>query len=1550
MGAGAFGQSAYAPRFHTINAGVVLLNSNGGANAAPFVWNNLDQNTLVKPAAWNFENPSAPSVVNAQINARWGATIGSNINKDNAAYWEVQLAALSDDQLGKYDVLSLTDYGNLTLTGYEAARLRRFMDNGGTLWVDVASTTTADAFNALTLPLQLSASTSTRSADFISPLLNTPFNLSMGDIRSAESSGETAAFGVPGVTALDPIMSHGGFLQPVVFDGAFGTVGVASVGNGNLVVTTRAVARVLNEGFNASTGLIDTVNAGYQAENVSLSRECVAAGKLIINALNLNSDHKQAAQGSRATHGIVSDIGAPLLPSFSVKSSSWSNARPPVFYKGLMVVTTDTTISVYSAKPGTSLDESGVTDYGFQDFSLGYSYDLIWQSQPLAGPISTPTCAEVPTSSIVEACGDSTPARVTDQILVLDGNGVLQGFSAFQHRQNSGLGYHIIRVADGDPSSIIPAYSVTPASGGSARVQGTVPNAPVFQENVVYIADSQGGGSTTNGRVWMVNPATGHAFQSESQDFALGGSVAALFSEFSSGPTVGYIPVQDNSGAMDKVLYVPGYHVPAPGSGPTSTAAIYSFWVGVRGEAYVVGTGDHDAQVVTSSGVSTLRLPLRAFDQGLHVYYTKDPNDPLGLHVSGTHISTGQPFTSAEMTSLFTGGWSTPDHASTDRYTYLNLASSTSSLLTDLQIRVDYTIDWGMGASLASSILRGLLYLPDDTAHNRNIIGNLALTPSGNLIAVLSQGTPPLADPASSTAMAEKGGSIYNFSERGRGIFRLNYRYEAYDSHNIQTNQASIIHYPEAFTDNDPQLNGALANGTLDVNGNYPNAIKNLTFTSPPTVRDGAVYVTAVGWKNTTASIDNWIPVSVVVALKENPDPVVIYTGNLSANFQIVQPDIAASDDKTNPTHFAVLQPNQYVYNLDQGASVGTLVISNLMDRDNGAIGNALSTNQPLLLRQAGAPDQLLEPNQTSGAIWSPLLWYAVFPGYHLDDASMITGDTLFSSGWSVLPGLINGTGSSSLAATKVASIVAFNAAINSNDAGSFVADGRRTWMSQAHVFGGGGSSVASTNLLWPAGITDAESVATRVGQDALQGSTTASHITSGGGVLTVTADGGLYAYDSSSIMVTDSSRVARYSASGETLWSSEASRGSASQRDTGNGSLVRGLVTPVRAYAFKNDTVIVDAGANRIIRMSDTGREVRSIDHVTLDPLDGRSASWLPDGLAPNEPLTLKRPGDVAVYTEYVTSADARLARLTNPSALEYWIHYTIADTGNHRLVDLIDRYYANPSTGEIGDPITTASGPQLGILLWHSDASVSGKNWDYKSIARSQIVVSGTVHDVFAAGVGNTDGSGNGSIVLFGYNSPIVIGSVALPAIGNVFWDPVATSFTASGSPSTKLRGLNSVSMYRASGGNYPLIMVTDASGAYEISSSDGVTWTVQWMLPTNAYTAMRGVNAPYGGTGQPVGPGTPAVSNPIGLNATYARRLDEDQVLVVNGLVSGDFKGEILILNGTIDTSNTNSVVGFGFNKTNLGFGTNSIRYQLKDVRGSRAIQGPVFADRR
>ena len=103
-----------------IRAGVVITDSNivngVSANDVPFAWYNLDKNKLVKPAAWNFYNPHAPSTVTLAMQQRWNAlnvvyggtgtlTVGAPLTKATAPYWEVPLASATDTSINDYDVL-----------------------------------------------------------------------------------------------------------------------------------------------------------------------------------------------------------------------------------------------------------------------------------------------------------------------------------------------------------------------------------------------------------------------------------------------------------------------------------------------------------------------------------------------------------------------------------------------------------------------------------------------------------------------------------------------------------------------------------------------------------------------------------------------------------------------------------------------------------------------------------------------------------------------------------------------------------------------------------------------------------------------------------------------------------------------------------------------------------------------------------------------------------------------------------------------------------------------------------------------------------------------------------------------------------------------------------------------------------------------------------------------------------------------------------------------------------------------------------------------------
>jgi hypothetical protein len=383
-------------------------------------------------------------------------------------------------------------------------------------------------------------------------------------------------------------------------------------------------------------------------------------------------------------------------------------------------------------------------------------------------------------------------------------------------------------------------------------------------------------------------------------------------------------------------------------------------------------------------------------------------------------------------------------------------------------------------------------------------------------------------------------------------------------------------------------------------------------------------------------------------------------------------------------------------------------------------------------------------------------------------------------------------------------------------------------------------------------------------------------------------------------------------------------------------------------------------------VRIDVAGVEQRSIQGFNLDP------GFSPDGYQVNERTTLRGPRDVMTFTSYELAGGNPMYL---PKPFEYWVHYVIADAGNNRIVELIDRYEADPNTKAIQSVVSYAdpSNPSqyiqaLGVLYWHSPASFAGKTYAYNSIARTWVVdaVSGGRY-VYAAGVGGSlptrvntgldqpsgagqlreDRSGNNGIVVFDEANSEVINEVSVPAIGaNLLWDFTTNTFAAPafGATQKTLTNVNSVTMRNivdGTGATKLAIMFTDSTGVYEIVKN-GATWEVVWMMPKIVYQVLRRNSATN----------VPLVDNPVDFRPTYARRLTSGEVLIVNGYVGfkrnatnfgmdqlKEFSGEVIQVDGAID-----------FTAINLGFNSMSVRFALPPTQGARGIVLPVFADRR
>ena len=120
----------YEPRTVPVNAGVVMFSASDNLVRDVYTFYAMDRRTDLKPLGLSFRNPFAPA----------GTT------RNQAAYWLVDVSRLNDNQLARYKILliSRTIWAGMTaetswagMTVEIREKLRRFVDGGGVLWVDM---------------------------------------------------------------------------------------------------------------------------------------------------------------------------------------------------------------------------------------------------------------------------------------------------------------------------------------------------------------------------------------------------------------------------------------------------------------------------------------------------------------------------------------------------------------------------------------------------------------------------------------------------------------------------------------------------------------------------------------------------------------------------------------------------------------------------------------------------------------------------------------------------------------------------------------------------------------------------------------------------------------------------------------------------------------------------------------------------------------------------------------------------------------------------------------------------------------------------------------------------------------------------------------------------------------------------------------------------------------------------------------------------------------------------------------------------------------------
>ncbi|MBL8066051.1 MAG: hypothetical protein JNM34_09360, partial [Chthonomonadaceae bacterium] len=1335
----------YAQATVEVKAGVLVIpgqqNSAGFAlNVAPHLWYNLDQDVSVKPAKWTFVNPFGVTVMTSGNHARWQnlavdtPAAGTKLTKSSSPYWEVHLDTIPGDQITQYNILSLTIQEDLTVTPVQREKLRRFVDNGGILWVDLVDDgpgLNLDALNPLPFPFAFVGSAAPVDANVSHPLLRFPNPISLSELQFTDyPSGALSTVSQPLPNLLGNVEQYQQWLQydsgsliGVAGTNNGSTISVGKIGQGFVVLTSRGVTANLNRGLPFANSSGWNLNRGFYGLKVPADQAFVAAAKLAMNIVFMGGVHtsKDGGPGHRGSNSV--DLTAPLLRRFdddatALSTGGFDPTQQAALFKGRMVVAKNNRLFCYDTRPDRDLDGDGASDDGVEN-PVGSQSDLIWVTPAIATKLSAPTIVEAPNTALPSHPGGSF--RPTDQVWVVDDLGVVRIFNLD---------------SEGATQATLanwPAIGTINPPSGTSNTGGT-PMAPVAHESLMFMTDTANFNGQDVGRVWVADIDSARLAVTNGGEWKI--TPQSRMAPPSAPVTVGYIPIQDGSGGLDRVCYVATRN--STGFSP-KPAGLTSVWLGARGESPIRVDYDGPTQ--------SLSVTLRASYFGLPVFTDAGGGTPLkslGLKFSFVQAN-GLPVPTSAVNTIL-GGASSPAQGTNGVLTISGVNTAgydldgkqTATPNDDVAIRVDYTVEWGkagnaFGGPQYENYVRGNLELPDDNRFTREVIGSPALAGDGTVWLVTSF-----------TGGNDPGATLFGLKEnKGPGNFTMSSRFELYSrlqfNLNNSTGAADQVDVPPVLTDQDqlvqilPFLNREIGDWRIF---------------SGPTIKGDQVFVMAAGTK---AIGFGPAPTGVLMSFKANQPPPSFIIEGTDTNFLIVQPDPCLSLTKNQPEQSSLLQAGQFTVEPIPGTTQSRVILNSLMNVQRGRVRDSISMSLPVIVRRGGQTDTLIEPEAITdngrmiagkaGGKWNPLDWYMVFNGYRPGAGPIVSGQTLYQGGASVLPGIFAGNGFF----TFNGLVFALDATVSPND--EFLRSNTdRPWTRQLNSFLSNSNSFADIRpcnaVKWPQfrGIQDMDDLRIRILQATIEedGVTT---IAGGDDSLAICGPNSVYGFSRSDFTVVDSGRISRIDPSGNPIWATDQTMVAGKQGPTTSFGNAKQLSEPNRMYSAGDSGYwVVDTGNNRVVRVDASSRETRTVEKFKLDPVFqfGGVGQGAPAGVSTGESLQLRRPKDVLVFETVQNTASNPFS---NPQQVERWVHMVVADSGNNRIVELVDRYRVDPLTGRSIEIVKYEDPPgsgQLtsatGVLYWHTPEELTGRDYRYNSIARTIQDVGGQRHNVVA------------------------------------------------------------------------------------------------------------------------------------------------------------------------------------------------------------------------
>jgi hypothetical protein len=1520
----------YEPRTVPVNVGVVMFSANDNLVRDVYTFYAMDRRTDLKPLGLSFRNPFAQA----------GTT------RNQAAYWLVDVSRLNDNQLARYKILliSRTSWGGRGgMTAEIREKLRRFVDGGGVLWVDMPQ---QGASGTLFFP-EVAPVANTAAINIVNlnhPLLRGYYTLTPAEMASMGLRGRGFGGGALNISANRPV------LQIVTaVDANTPVIAAATYGSGRIIVSAAGIAAAI------SAPLVST-RPGREGQAFELGMDSVPdlELKFAYNLVRWAGAGSSDAFNARRANAVADQYGAPLGVRWRDPGTQYNIANgTPVVYGGLVFVVSGNNLICYDAVPSRDLDGDGRADDGIPDYERGESFDKVWEVN-LGRQSSPPVVVETPRGLQVIVLVDTQVPQVRGYwALPRDSQGRIPSEGQHAWTPVALPAAATPRTADGQiPAPIVIDNTLLLVP--SLHQAGTQQSAGFF---AVLLSDNPGVVRSRNvtPNEWY-QPRTGNA------------------GNWLLPAAAGYVPNYGQGGGNDIVVYF-GTTRDVGGTGTNQVEGVQAFWIGAKGEVLT--------PAINSAGV--YQGYLRSRITGRARYYVPDDiSNPLHPRVFRIDNDTGQ-------FDDITGQCEFNPIAEQGRINY-------SGPVTGFTFIVDYYIDWAYATNF-NIMFRTFASLPpfsDSNAVPPQRLRGFTLAPNG--ILYITTGTVETdANAASGSVIALQEQSPPT-QQQTRGGSKVLWRWQSHGGYSqivpgpertdpVIVPPSTIYREPNEYF---MRFVGQFLRFSHDYvprpNEEPQRQWMNFTFRGAPIYYDGAVYAFAEG----QARVGPFgFPYTVIVALDAEPEQFVIDLGApiaATGDIRISQRDYGRSGPNpiTNIVSSLTYSPNSPNPDIKVDYATGQIRITGFAQADGGGqirlLENVLSLTQPVQISIGNTFNTPpVDPDSIAGN-WNNLRWYAVLLGQQLQANPVVVGDTMYLPCQITVPtdsGLQTFGGILGIATDPYR--LQPDLAQRKDQAGTIPRVDPNNPLKYQSI------------IRWPFIddlITDLEENPDpgaflrelfRRFAEGFRLGTGLSPIAVGEGLLVISSGQGLHAYSRQSTIIADESRLLEVDTAGRVVWSTENT-----QLDFYTGSIVsskaRYPITPnARVYRYgENELLIVEPERNRVAILDRAGAEIRTItqfipDRVPLRDNNGNITQIVNlrnESVAPNSnyiagaPTNLRNPTDVTVWTEFVP-ADRN--PYTNGQPLEYWIHYTITDAGNARVVDIVDRYQVDPRTFTVGRPVEHPQlGAMLGVLYWMTPSQRLERNYRYVSAQRFEYWDGRQTRIGFATLVQNTaasafEATGMGDpldprtpeagmitlqLIVNGRDQTIYIRRMELPN-GQVvpILAPVAIDTNK-----RSASGQGNAGLY---------LLVTTSTGVYELqvplTGTVGDTLPVTWMLTNEAYT--NAVRRRIGGNDL-ADDGNGNLLRPILFKPRQARYLPNGNVLIVNGyngttlvrsgnsVVEREFPGEVFELN-----ANAYNPQDYP-RSDDLGFSNASIVWSTLDrpeLSGSSQLRKPSSADR-